>query len=65
MYRSIEATAACDLSPTAVERVAAPATGLGPSFESLVPISIPTLLSIFSSPSSLHLLCQGNHRNNR
>ena len=43
MYRSITATAASELSLTAVECVAALATGLGPSFESRVPISIPTL----------------------
>jgi hypothetical protein len=55
MYSSIEATAACDLSPTAVERVAAPATGLGPSFESLVPISIPTFYPL--SPARAVFIC--------
>ena len=64
MYRSITATAAFELSPTAVECVAALATGLGPSFDPLVSISIPTFLFICSCPSSIHLPCQGNHRNN-
>ena len=39
MYRSITATAASELSLTAVECVAALVTGLGPSFDPLVSIS--------------------------
>ena len=50
MHRSITATAASELSPTAVECVAALATGLGPSFDPLVPNSIPTVFIHFLPP---------------
>ena len=58
MYRSITSAAASErsrLSSTAVECIAALAMGLGPSFEPLVPLFIPTLLSICSRPNKVFI----------
>jgi hypothetical protein len=58
MYRSIASAAASErsrLSATAVECIAALASGLGPSFDSLVPLFIPTLLSLCSRPNKVFI----------
>jgi hypothetical protein len=58
MYRSITSAAASErsrLSSSAVECIATLATGLGPSFDPLVPLFIPTLLSICSRPNKVFI----------
>jgi hypothetical protein len=58
MYRSITAAAASErsrLSATAVECIATLAAGLGPSFDPLVPLFIPTLLSLCSRPNKIFI----------
>ncbi|KAH9961615.1 clasp N terminal-domain-containing protein [Russula dissimulans] len=58
IYRPITSAAASErsrLSATAVECIAALATGLGPSFDPLVPLFIPTLLSLCSRPNKVFI----------
>jgi hypothetical protein len=58
MYRSITSAAASErsrLSAAAVECMATLATGLGPSFDPLVPLFIPTLLSLCSRPNKVFI----------
>jgi hypothetical protein len=58
MYRAITSAAASErsrLSATALECMAALAVGLGPSFDPLVPLFIPTLLSLCSRPNKVFI----------
>lgn len=58
MYRPINSAAASErsrLSAAAVDCIAALATGLGPSFDPLVPLFIPTLLSLCSRPNKVFI----------
>jgi hypothetical protein len=58
MYRSIISAVASErsrLSYTAVECIGVLATGLGPSFEPLVPLFVPTLLSVCSRPNKVFI----------
>ncbi|KAI9507453.1 clasp N terminal-domain-containing protein [Russula earlei] len=58
IYRSITSAATSErsrLSATAVECIAALATGLGSSFDPLVPLFIPTLLSLCSRPNKVFI----------
>ncbi|KAI0250386.1 clasp N-terminal domain-containing protein, partial [Lactifluus subvellereus] len=58
MYRPITSAAASErsrLSAAAVDCIAALATGLGPSFDPLVPLFIPTLLSLCSRPNKIFI----------
>jgi hypothetical protein len=58
MYRAITSAAASErsrLSATALECIAALAVGLGPSFDPLVPLFIPTLLSLCSRPNKVFI----------
>jgi len=58
MHRPITSAAASErsrLSATAVECIATLATGLGPSFDPLVPLFIPTLLSLCSRPNKVFI----------
>lgn len=58
MYRPISAAAASErsrLSAAAVDCVAALAMGLGPSFDPLIPLFIPTLLSLCSRPNKIFI----------
>ena len=57
-YRPITSAAASErsrLSSTAAECIAALASGLGPFFDPLVPLFIPTLLSICSRPNKVFI----------
>ena len=58
MYRPITSAAASErsrLSATAVECIAALATGLDSSFDPLVPLFMPTLLSLCSRPNKVFI----------
>lgn len=58
MYRSITSAAASErsrLSAAAAECIATLAAGLGPSFDPLVPLFIPTLLSLCSRPNKVFI----------
>jgi len=58
MHRSITSAVVSErsrLSSTAVECIGALAMGLGPSFDPLVPLFIPTLLSICSRPNKVFI----------
>jgi len=58
LYRSITAAAASErsrLSAAAVECIATLAAGLGPSFDPLVPLFIPNLLSLCSRPNKVFI----------
>ena len=58
MHRSIISAVASErsrLSATAVECISVLATGLGPSFEPLVPLFVPTLLSVCSRPNKVFI----------
>ncbi len=58
MHRSIISAAASErsrLSATAVECIGILATGLGPSFDPLVPLFVPALLSICSRPNKVFI----------
>lgn len=58
MYRAITSAAASErsrLSATALECIASLAVGLGPSFDPLVPLFIPTLLSLCSRPNKIFI----------
>lgn len=58
MHRPIISAAASErsrLSATAVECIGVLATGLGPSFDPLVPLFVPTLLSICSRPNKVFI----------
>ena len=58
IYRAITSAAASErsrLSATALECMAALAVGLGPSFDPLVPLFIPALLSLCSRPNKVFI----------